>query len=883
VRDSIPLTPPQTIRALDSVQRLFAAGRPSVGLADTLAHQGISYLVLRNDLDPETSRSARPILVHRAIEGSPRLQKVAQFGASVGPGTLAGFVADSGLRPRYPALEIYRVGVAGDPGAPYFVDSDRLARVDGGPEVLLRLDERRRLSGQPPLGPVLMTADARGAELPTPVVTVTDTPVARETDYGRVDQHSSAIRAAGDARHTYNRVPDYPVPGGDTVFGAWTGGRITVSSSSSDSTAMPDVAPATSPAAAIDGDSATAWVSNALQAAVGQWLQVDFDHPVTNGAITITPSATAVGAQVRRILIETATGSTTLRFDEPGKPLTAALPYGETPWVRVTAAGTDEGSAGVQFGITDLSITQYDAFGFAHPVNLRHTVQVPGPPPGSAIAGWDLGSELLGRPGCAQAPDGVRCAASMALAPEEPVNFSRTLTVAAPVPVTPMVWVRPRQGPKLADLLAEPNTTRAQGDSDVVDVLGSAYAATDGDPATAWTAPQRVVQHKSPPTLTVTLPRPTEVAGVRLVPSRSTLPAHPTIVAVNLGDGPQVRELKPSGPQTLALKPRITDTVIISLLDWEDIIDRNALGFDQLKPPGLAEVAVLGVDGNPIAPADATRNRSREITVDCDHGPVIAVAGRFVHTSIHTTVGVLLDDGPVPALACERDPIALPAGQQELLISPGAQFVVDGAQLTTPDAAELPGATGAPPVAAHTGTWGPSRREVQAPASATSRVLVIPESINPGWMARTSSGARLTPVAVNGWQQGFVVPAGNPGTITLTFASNTLYRAGLVVGLALLPLLAMLALWRTRRGRSDDAPAQPWASGGWAAVAVLAAGAALSRHPWRSVGGYAGHSANVQLLALISLAVLAASAVTMRAEHRPEVGAPPARGEKPRD
>ncbi len=912
VHDSIPLTPPQTIRALDSVQRLFAAGQPSAGLADTLARQGISYVVLRNDLDPDTSRSARPILVHRAIEGSPRLRKVAQFGAPVGPGTLAGFVADSGLRPRYPAVEIYRViyrvVVDGDPGAPYFVDTDGLARVEGGPEVLLRLDERRRLLGGPPLGPVLMTADAREAGLPAPNITVTDTPVARETDYGRVDEHSSAIRASGDARRTYNRVPDYPVPGANTVFGAWTGGRITVSSSSSDSTAMPDVAPATSPAAAIDGDSATAWVSNALQAAVGQWLRVDFDHPVTNGAITVTPSATAVGAQVRRILIETATGSTTLRFDEPGKPLTAALPYGETPWVRLTAAGTDDGSAGVQFGITDLSITQYDASGFAHPVSLRHTVQVPGPPAGSAIAGWDLGSELLGRPGCARAPDGVRCAASMALAPEEPVNFSRTLTVAAPVSVTPTVWVRPRQGPKLADLIAEPNTTRAQGDSDVVDVLGSAYAAADGDPATAWTAPQRVVQHKTPPTLTLTLPRPTEVTGLRLVPTRSTLPAHPTMVAVNLGDGPQVRELKPSEPQTLSLKPRVTDTVSVSLLDWEDIIDRNALGFDQLKPPGLADVAVLGADGNPIAPADAARNRIREITVDCEHGPVIAVAGRFVHTSIHTTVGALLDGEPVRALACEHEPIALPAGQQELLISPGAQFVVDGAQLSTPSVAELPEDTGPPPVRATTGAWGPSRREVRAPASATSRVLVIPESINPGWVARTSTGARLTPVAVNGWQQGWVVPAGNPGTITLTFASNALYRAGLAVGLALLPLLAMLALWRTRRGRDGDEPARPWTSGPWAAVAVLAAGAviagaagvvvvgaalalryvlrhrqpwrdgvtiglsagglilagaALSRHPWRAVGGYAGHSANVQLLALISLAVLAASVITV--------------------
>ncbi|AZP83330.1 alpha-(1-_3)-arabinofuranosyltransferase family protein [Mycobacterium avium subsp. paratuberculosis] len=905
VRDSIPLTPPQTIRALDSVQRLFAAGRPSLGLADTLARQGISYVVVRNDLAPDTSRSARPILVHRAVDGSPGLHKVAQFGAPVGPGTVAGFVADSGLRPRYPAVEVYRVDAGGDAGTPYFVDTDRMARIDGGPEVLLRLDERRRLLGQPPLGPALLTADARAAGLPLPAgagVTVTDTPVARETDYGRMDQHSSAIRAPGDARHTYNRVPDYPVPGADPVLGAWTGGRITVSSSASDSTAMPDVAPATSPAAAIDGDPATAWVSNSLQSAVGQWMQIDFDHPVTNAALTLTPSATAVGAQVRRILIETATGSTTLRFDQPGKPLAAALPYGETPWLRITAAGTDDGSPGVQFGITDLTVTQYDASGFAHPVDLRHTVRVPGPPPESPITRWELGPELPGRPGCARAPDSVRCAPSMELAPEEPVTFSRTLTVPAPTSVTPTVWVRPRQGPKLADLITEPNTTVAHGDSDTVDVLGSAYAATDGDPATAWTAPQRVVQHKTPPTLTLTLPRPTQVAGVRLVPSRAALPAHPTMVAVNLGDGPQVTAVKPGQAQTIPLKPRVTDTVTISLLDWEDVIDRNALGFDQLKPPGLAEVAALGADGNPIGPADAGRNRAREVSVGCERGPVIAVAGRFVHTAIHTTVGALLDDQPVAAVPCERDPIALPAGQQELLISPGAQFVVDGAELSTPAAAEA-----AQPVrVASWRGWGPDRREIAAGPSNTSRILVIPESINPGWVARTGSGARLTPIAVNGWQQGWLVPAGDPGVITLSFASNSLYRAGLAVGLALLPVLALLACWRTRKRGTHDPPARPWRPGVWAAVPALAAGAviagaagvavlgaalgqryalgarrwarlgmagsagglilagaALSRQPWRSVDGYAGHAGYVQLLALISLAALTASVVAV--------------------
>ncbi|OBK74726.1 hypothetical protein A5651_09465 [Mycobacterium sp. 1274761.0] len=938
VRDSIPLTPPQTIRALDSVQRLFAAGRPSAGLAETLARQGISYVVVRNDLDPETSRSARPVLVHRAIDGSPGLTKVAEFGDRVGPGTLAGFITDSGLRPKYPAVEIYRVadvrsekgvadvrsekGVAdvrsekgaadvrSQPGAPYLTDTDAMVRVDGGPEALLRLDERRRLLGQPPLGPMLLTADAQRAGLAAPVVTVTDTPLARETDYGRVDDHSSAIRAHGDTRHTFNRVPDYPAGDSRMVYGDWAGGRITVSSSAADSTALPNVAPATGPTAAIDSDTSTSWVSNALQSAVGQWLQVDFDHPVTNATITVTPSATAVGAQVRRIEISTVNGTSTLRFDQPGKPITAALPYGETPWVRITAAGTDDGSPGVQFGITDFSVTQYDASGYAHPIALRHTVTVPAPPPNSAVAQWDLGSELLGRSGCAEGPDAVHCAATMALAPEEPVNLSRTLTVPEPIAVTPTVWVRPRQGPALADLIAQPGTGRATGDSDPVDVLGSAYAAADGDPRTAWTAPQRVVQFRTPPTLTLKLPSAREVSALRLTPSSSTLPAHPTMVGIDLGDGPQVRRVGDDGPQTLPLRAKVTDTVTVSILDWDDVIDRTALGFDQLKPPGLAEITALDAQGHPIAAADAARNSTRAVRLPCGKGPIIAVAGQFVQTSVDTTVGALLTGDPIEAKPCQQGPVALPAGQQELLISPGAAFVVDGVQLVGPLGRELRSAPVSP---VHAATWSNDRRKVDIPAAQVSRVLVVPESLNPGWTARAEDGTALTPVTVNGWQQGWVVPAGASGPITLSFGANAVYRAGIIGGLALLPVLLLLALVPVRREPPAAEPSRPWQPGtvaaalavlavgavisGIAGVAVMGAalgagyllrnrtrlsnavavgasaaglilaGAVLSQNPWRSVDGYAGHSPIVQLLALISVAALTASVASPACRH----------------
>ena len=904
VRDSIPLNPPQTIRALDSVQRLLAAGRPSAGLADTLVRQGISYLVVRNDLDPDTSRSARPILVHRAVEGSPGLTKVAQFGEPVGPGTLDGFVTDSGLRPRYPAVEIYRVDTATNPGAPYLTDADRPAIVDGGPEVLLRLDERRRLLDQPPLGPVLLTQDARAAGLPVPAVTVTDTPVARETDYGRVDDHSSAMRGPEDQRHTHNRIPDYPAPGADPVYGAWNGGRLTASSSAADATALPTVAPAAAPAAAVDGDPATSWVSNALQPALGQWLQVDFDHPVTNATITVTPAVSTIGAQVTRLEIATETGTSTLVADQPGTPVTAALPYGETPWVRITAVGTRDDGAGVQFGITDLAITQYDANGFAHPVNLRHTALVPGPPPGSAVLAWDLGSELQGRPGCVTAADAVHCASALSLAPEELANLSRTLTVPQYISVTPTVWVRPRQGPALAALVRQPATTRADGDSDSFDVLGTAFAAADGDPRTSWTAPQGVVQHRVAPSLVLTLPEPAEVAALRLTPSMSTLPAHPTMVAVDLGRGPQVREWESSGSQTISLTPTVTSTVTLSLLDWQDVIDRTALGFDQVKPPGLAEVVALRRDGSPIAPADADRNRNRKVTLGCDQGPVLAIAGRFVHTAIHTTVAELLGGGPIAAVACERDPIELPAGRQELVVSPGPAFTVDGARLRGPRGD--PAGAGTTP--AQIGEWSPDRRVLTVTPSAAERILVVPESLNPGWVATAGEHGTLTPITVNGWQQGWVLPPGTAGPITVTFPSNTGYRWGLAGGLTLLPILALLACAGGRR-RTGPAPVSAWKPGAWTVIPVIAAGAVIgggagaavfaaaaallyrlrahpagekaltlgavasglilagavvSRYPWRSVQGYLGNSAGVQLLALISVAFLAASAIGFR-------------------
>ncbi|MFN7244638.1 MAG: alpha-(1-_3)-arabinofuranosyltransferase family protein, partial [Dietzia cercidiphylli] len=111
VRDSVPLQPAPAIRALDAVQRRLADGNPAPGTAATLASLGIGFLVVRNDLTAD-SGAPRPVLVHQALDGSPGLVKVAEFGDPVGGTDVDDevvVVPDSGLRPAYPAIEIYRV------------------------------------------------------------------------------------------------------------------------------------------------------------------------------------------------------------------------------------------------------------------------------------------------------------------------------------------------------------------------------------------------------------------------------------------------------------------------------------------------------------------------------------------------------------------------------------------------------------------------------------------------------------------------------------------------------------------------------------------------------------------------------------------------------
>src|SRR5690606_7168592 len=98
--------------------------------------------------------------------------------------------------------------------------------------------------------------------------------------------------------------------------------------------------------------------------------------------------------------------------------------------------------------------------------------------------------------------------------------------------------------------------------------------------------------------------------------------------------------------------------------------------------------------------------------------------------------------------------------------------------------------------------WLGDRRTVTVGSGAAS-YLTTYENYNKGWTA-TLDGEELTPVRLDGWQQGWRVPAGAGGTVTLSYGPATTYDAALIGSGAGIVLLIGLVLWR-RRAENPDA------------------------------------------------------------------------------
>ncbi|MEU3609702.1 glycosyltransferase [Streptomyces sp. NPDC035033] len=114
------------------------------------------------------------------------------------------------------------------------------------------------------------------------------------------------------------------------------------------------------------------------------------------------------------------------------------------------------------------------------------------------------------------------------------------------------------------------------------------------------------------------------------------------------------------------------------------------------------------------------------------------------------------------------------------------------------------GAAGAEAAGAVLVPAGPVEAHADIPAGPAGRVLRVADRADEGWTA-TLDGTALTPTTVDGWAQGFQLPAGG-GRLDLTYDEPFTHTVWIWTQLGIAVVLVVLALPGRRREIDDDLP-----------------------------------------------------------------------------
>ncbi|PRY01581.1 alpha-(1-_3)-arabinofuranosyltransferase [Allonocardiopsis opalescens] len=795
----------------------LSSGEGSAGLTSTLARMGVGYLVVRNDLDRAGLRGAYPAQVHSALESSPGIHRVAEFGPVVGVpegGTQAG--ADWIDQP-YPAVEIYQVEEA----APLVgtVPAEDALRVTGGPEALLALAEEGVLDDDRPV----ILGDDPGAEAIAPEATVvTDTLRRRETAFADVRRNDGPTLTAAQERSESGPVSDVLDPAWEpyTSVAAPLGAAVTASSSAADldaSGARRDAG--RSPFAAVDGDPGTAWRPGAWTGPVGEWIEIEFAEPLDLSEITVAFEHDPWSPAPSRIELATDAGRSTVPVQATDRPQRLSVPEGTTERLRLRIDALDWEPAalfGVSAGIAEIEVPG---------VEVARTVEVPGVEGASTTVLTGSGSV----PACVEGSVMWTCSAAREVLGEDGYGFDRTFPVSGALAEAGGARVSGRvtvTDPAEADMRA--NALAGGPDASVSSVAGAhpagaGWAALDGDPSTAWYADPG----EREPRLELDFGRTVDLGETRFVFARPESVSAPVRVSVaaETAEGTRVAEGYLSSSGELDLGELRAEQAVITFTP--------PLG----QPLELAEVEIGGVEPREV-PAD------RPIPPGCGLGPTLEVDGTPVRTEIvDGTVGELLAGRPLEYASCE--PVPLTGGEARLAHSEPGVYRLESAVVESASA-PLPGGGGEPVElgGADVISWGPSSREVHVFAEEDG-YLVVNENFNEGWQA-TAGGRELVPVRLDGWRQAWELPAGTYGTVTMRYTPDTAYQLALGVGAGLVGGLLFLLAAAHRIGGAALPAARPGrprlrllvpltvALGAWTAGAagVVVLGAALTLALW---------------------------------------------------
>ncbi|MCU1355141.1 MAG: hypothetical protein JWM89_559 [Acidimicrobiales bacterium] len=786
----MPLGGTGSTRLLDGIDTALLGDHLPDGFLPTLHRAGLRYLLVRNDLDLPRTEGPSPTSVRRVLAtASPHLDRVASFGPSDDARRNDGRATPEPGAPslgRYRTIDVYAVPHAVDRVTSYPAASSLV--VGGGPEAVLQLPASAT-DGRA----TVLAVDEPRTGLPDSIRVATDTARRRDVIFGAIRNNATYTLTPGERSPVTAEPPEDRWPGDGPVglSVAHVDGAATLQA---DEPRTDLLDPEGQPASAFDGSPTTSWLP--ATPAEGRWIEVGLDRARTVSDVTVAiPSTT--GARVGSVVVTTDAGSRTVTIGADGS---VRVPVDHsTTRVRVTIASVIGGVEVRPLGLSEIRIG-----------GLHIGRSVVAAPPGRggaaapATAAWfsRLRRDRFDR---FRSDEEGRLARTVALTGGEGLELTGTAT-STPGPALDRLLATavPSDGSRVIAGSGAPSI-RATASSRWRDQpVFDATAAVDGDPATAWVSDSEV----STPALRLSWPGavPVDRIRIRTAPVPGTDPV-PTVSV--LVDGRRYLRDIPAGGWIRIPKTRVDQLVLA--FPRPDPTDTGA------RLVGILEVDLAGLHRAPAARPD----RDAATDLPCGSGPVIRFDGRSIATRAQATAGALLDGAPVPWQACEA--LDVRSGTHRIEGPAGGPLAVATASLTPGGGLPVPAAARSVSIR----SWGREHRTL-AVGAGSATILATTENVNRGWRA-TLGGRTLTPIRVDGWRQGWLLPAGTRGTIHLDYAPGTGQRAGLVVGaIAVIGLLALAFVGRTRRGGAAARSAwsvpgeQPWPVPALLGSAVLA-------------------------------------------------------------